>query len=185
MRKILLIMVLSQLVIPMSAPAAPYPGEIIEKIKFSIEQRLREKDFELFIENLGVRESNNKWWITNTIGCIGKWQFSQSTLRELGYKYITPGRFKNDPNIFPEELQRKVLLSLIRMNETILKDYYSYVGQIICGVVITRSGIIASAHLGGAGSVKAFLISGGKSNNHDAYGTSIRNYMIEFAIYNF
>lgn len=178
-------MMLSLLVIPVIAPSAPNPGERIKQVRFLLEKQLREKEFELFIENLGIRESGNEWWITNTIGCIGKWQFSQTTLAFLGYKNITTKKFRKDVNIFPEELQKKVLLSLIQMNELILKDYSLYIGQIISGVVITRSGIIAAAHLGGAGSVKIFLSSGGRIDKHDKYGTSIKNYMSEFAMYNF
>jgi hypothetical protein len=176
---------LSILAFPVLAPSAPYPGERIEQVRFLLEKQLREKEFELFIYNLGVRESGDKWWITNTIGCIGKWQFSQSTLAFLGYKNITAKKFRKDTSIFPEELQKKVLLILIQMNEMILKDYSSYIGQIVSGVVITRSGMIAAAHLGGAGSVRLFLSSNGRINNHDAYGTSIKNYMFEFSMYNF
>lgn len=185
MRKILLVTMLSLLVLPVVAPSAPYQGERIEQVRFLLDKQLKEKDFELFIENLGIRESGNEWWITNTIGCIGKWQFSQTTLAFLGYKHITTKKFRKDANIFPEELQKKVLLSLIQMNEMLLKEYSSYVGQIVSGVVITRSGMIAAAHLGGARSVKLFLSSDGKINSHDKYGTSIKNYMSEFAMYNF
>lgn len=185
MRKILLVMTLTLLVFPVIAPPSPYHGERIEQVRFLLEKQLREKEFELFIYNLGVRESGDKWWITNTIGCIGKWQFSPGTLAYLGYKNITTKKFRKNANIFPEELQKKVLLSLIQMNEMILKDYSSYIGQIVSGVVITRSGMIAAAHLGGAGSVRLFLSSNGRINNHDVYGTSIKNYMSEFAMYNF
>jgi len=185
MRKILLIITLLLLVMPVVAPSTPYPGERLEQVRFLLEKQSKEREFELFIENLGLRESGNTWNIINTIGCMGKWQFSQKTLAHLGYKNITTKKFQKDANIFPEELQKKVLLSLIQMNEMILKDYSSYLGTIISGVVITRPGMIAAAHLGGAGSVKLFLSSNGRIDKRDRYGTSIKNYMSEFVMYDF
>lgn len=183
MRKILLIMMLSLLVFPVLSPSLPYPGERIEQVRFLFEKQLKEKEFELLIEKLGIRESGSRWWITNTIGCIGKWQFSQGTLAMLGYKNITAKKFKNDLAIFPEELQKKVLVTLFKFNEVLLKDYMYYVGMTIDGILITKSGMLAAAHLGGAGSVQTYLVSNGGKNNHDINNTSIKNYLSEFSGY--
>ena len=186
MKKLLLVFLLAILIIPVAvAPASISQGERIAEYEFMLNKEMKAKQFELFIEHLGLRESNNQWWITNSIGCIGKWQFTQSTLAYLGYPYITTKKFRRDATIFPEELQKQVLLSLIKMNEVILKDYTSYIGKVVSGVTITRSGMIAAAHLGGAGSVKIFLSSDGRINSHDQYGTSIKKYMNDFAMYDF
>ena len=58
------------------------------------------------------------------------------------------------------------------------------VGAKINGVIITESGILAAAHLSGAGNVKKYLRTNGNHNMSDAYGTSIQAYMIKFANYN-
>ena len=56
-------------------------------------------------------------------------------------------------------------------------------GKVVDGVRITESGILAAAHLGGAGSVKKFLKSNGNKKCKDAYGTSVKTYLLEFAGY--
>ena len=56
-------------------------------------------------------------------------------------------------------------------------------GKIISGVKVTESGILAAAHLGGAGSVKRFLNSNGAKKCKDNYGTSVKSYMREFGGY--
>lgn len=50
-----------------------------------------------------------------------------------------------------------------------------YIGQNFDGVVITESGLLASAHLVGAGAVKNALDSGNVKT--DAYGTEITEYL--------
>jgi hypothetical protein len=47
-------------------------------------------------------------------------------------------------------------------------------------VAITESGILAAAHLAGAGNVKKYLYSGGSKDVVDAYGTSITRYLSKF-----
>ena len=58
-----------------------------------------------------------------------------------------------------------------------------YIGLIINGYKITPSGLLAGAHLKGAGAVITYLKSGGKSISKDAFGTSIESYMKQFADY--
>lgn len=184
MKKVLIISVFLMLVYPACfAPSTLNQSERIENYKFLLIKEMKQKQFELFVENLGLRESNNQWWIVNTIGCIGKWQFSQGTLKTLGYGNITANKFKRDISIFPEELQKKVLMSLFKFNETILEDYMNYIGKVIDGIEITKSGILAAAHLGGAGSVRMYLLTNGRINNHDLNNTSIKNYLSEFGGY--
>ena len=51
-----------------------------------------------------------------------------------------------------------------------------YEGQNIGGVEMTRSGMVAMAHLGGNGGMKKFLETGGKYNPADQLGTSLADY---------
>jgi hypothetical protein len=62
-------------------------------------------------------------------------------------------------------------------------DYEHFIGDSINGVVITKSGMIAASHLGGAGSLEKFLNSNGKINNKDVLGTSIYDYLKKFRSY--
>ena len=144
--------------------------------------RTREREYGKFIEHLKFKESSGIWTMVNGNGCIGLYQFSQATLRFLGYK-ITPAEFKKDPGIFPPELQEKVLKTLISANEIQLQGYMAFIGKTIGGILITRSGMLAGAHLGGVMGVEMYLSSGGNVNFADSYGTSIRDYLKEFQGY--
>ena len=142
-----------------------------------------ESEFSRFISDLGHSESGNNWLSVNQIGCFGEWQFEESTLKYLGYRTITLKKFKTDPEIFPRELQMRVLRTLIRVNSMHLHKYEHFIGNSINGVVITKSGMIAASHLGGAGSLQKFLKSNGSINRKDVLGTSILDYLKKFRYY--
>ncbi len=73
-------------------------------------------------------------------------------------------------------------MALCSLNKYILrKDIRRSVGRRINGIRITESGILAAAHLGGAGSVKKYLRSEGNENFSDAFGSSIQYYMKKFS----
>jgi len=146
-------------------------------------KRYYELEYSRFINDLGYRESGNNWLSINRIGCFGEWQFAESTLRYLGYRKITLKKFKANPNIFPRELQEKALKNLIKVNLSYLKDYQHFIGDSINGVAITKSGMIAASHLGGAGTLKKYLRSNGKINKKDILGTSIYDYLKHFCYY--
>ena len=81
-------------------------------------------------------------------------------------------------------MQEKAFAALCAVNKWILrKDIRRKVGTTINGIAITESGILAAAHLSGAGNVKKYLRSNGKYNLRDAYGSSIEHYMQKFAGY--
>ncbi len=56
-------------------------------------------------------------------------------------------------------------------------------GKRINGIKITESGILAAAHLSGAGAVQQFLWSYGKNSKVDAYGTRVEHYLKKFSGY--
>jgi hypothetical protein len=146
-------------------------------------ERIHESEFSRFINDLGYSESGNNWLSVNQIGCFGEWQFDESTLQFLGFRKITLKKFMANPEIFPRELQLKALKTLIKVNLMILMDYEHFIGESIDGVVITKSGMIAASHLGGAGSLEKFLSSRGRINKRDVLGTSIYDYLKKFSYY--
>jgi hypothetical protein len=146
-------------------------------------EKYHESEFSRFINDLGYSESGNNWQCINRIGCFGEWQFDESTLKYLGYRKITLKRFKSNPGIFPRDLQLKALKTLIKVNQIILMDYEHIIGDSVNGVVITKAGMIAASHLGGAGSLEKFLDSNGKINRSDVLGTSIYDYLKKFSFY--
>lgn len=185
MRKVFLTLIFIQSTYICSAPKIDF---ILEQAKYrsvyeAVCKKHHESELSRFIGDLGYRESGNNWQSINSIGCFGEWQFQESTLKYLGYKAITARKFKSNPNIFTREQQLKALKTLIRVNLVLLTDYEHFIGDSINGFPITKSGMIAASHLGGAGSLQKFLKSGGKINKKDVLGTSIRDYLIGFRNY--
>jgi hypothetical protein len=168
-----------------SAPTIDFRLKLLKFKALSeyVDQKQHDSEFLRFIDDLGYRESRNNWLSVNRIGCFGEWQFAESTLKYLGFRTITLKKFKANPRIFPRELQMKALRNLIKVNLAFLMDYQNFIGESIKGISITKSGMIAASHLGGAGSLKKFLNSKGLINNKDAFGTSISDYLKKFCGY--
>ena len=135
------------------------------------------KFFVGYKEAIGFKESQNKYHKINTLGYIGKYQFGIETLKSIGINDSV--HFLNNPR-----LQEKAFVTLLSRNKFILQNYIdAYEGKIVSNIKITESGILAAAHLGGAGSVIKFFKSNGKRFLKDQYGTSVRSYLKEFAGY--
>jgi hypothetical protein len=131
-----------------------------------------------FREALGFKESRSRYHIVNKFGYMGKYQFGKSTLKRL--KIYNVENFLRNP-----EQQERAFKALCSLNKHILRrDIKWSVGKKINGVVITESGILAAAHLGGAGNVKKYLRSNGGKDFNDAFGTSIQNYIKKFSGFN-
>jgi len=125
-------------------------------------------------EAIAFRESEGKYKKINSLGYMGKYQFGMETLRAVGVH--NSALFLNSP-----KMQEKAFVALLAKNKWELKDEIErYEGTIMNGIMITESGILAAAHLGGAGSVKKYLRNNGERYFRDTYGTSIRSYMREF-----
>lgn len=129
-----------------------------------------------FLDALGQKESGNNYKIVNKYGYLGRYQFGKSTLKGLGYK-VTPQEFLDSP-----ALQEEAMHKLLVHNKKKLQKYIDkYEGQVLHGVYITESGVLAAAHLGGAGNVRRFFRKG--SQFKDGFGTTITSYMKKFSGY--
>lgn len=136
-----------------------------------------QKNFVAFKEALAFKESQGDYKVVNTLGYLGKYQFGKTTLER--FRIYDTEAFLQSP-----EQQEKAFIALCKVNKWILrKDIKRSVGKTINGIVITESGILASAHLSGAGNVKKFLRSNGAEHFEDAYGTTIQLYMKKFSDY--
>ena len=130
-----------------------------------------------FKEALAFKESQGDYFTINALGYLGKYQFGIGTLQLMGVYSAT--RFINDPM-----LQEKAFHTNIARNKWILRrDIKRFSGKRIGGMKVTESGILAAAHLAGAGNVKKFLRSYGEHNVSDEFGTSIAYYMRKFSGY--
>ncbi len=133
------------------------------------------KSFIGFKEALAVRESQGDYKVVNSYGYMGKYQFGKETLKIMGIKNTK--QFLKDP-----VLQEKAFVALLQKNKWILRrEIAKYEGKVIGGVLITESGLLAAAHLGGAGAVQDFLRSNGTQSFKDGYGTDIKAYLKKFS----
>ena len=154
----------------------PLPIEIIpvEIVRESFE--LVQPSHQQFLEAIGHRESSNNYSVVNEFGYMGKYQFGKATLKGLGID-VTKEEFIND-----HRLQEKAMHMLLSHNRKKLKRYIKkYEGQIIHGILITESGILAAAHLAGQGNVRKFLKNGFVFE--DGNGTKMTSYMKQFGGY--
>lgn len=135
------------------------------------------KSHSKFLHDLGFRESSNNYKIVNQYGYLGKYQFGRKTLNSIGMENISNRKFLSSPKLQEEAMQR-----LMTSNYKSLKRYINkYEGEIVHGVLITKSGILAAAHLGGAGNVRKWFRRGVVFK--DANGTKITSYMKQFGGY--
>ena len=158
----------------------PTENEIEEKLladNFKATPITKSKSFIEFKEALADRESSVEYDAVNSYGYLGKYQFGKAALKTLGIE--NSKEFLNDP-----VMQEKAFVALLQINKWILrKEIAKYQGKRVGGVLITESGILAAAHLGGAGSVQNYLRSNGSVSFSDGYGTNIKHYFKKFAGY--
>ena len=107
---------------------------------------------------------------------MGKYQFSPSTVRALGFR-MTPRQFLQN-----EDIQDTVMLAYMKANYRELKHLIDrYDGKTKHGIKITRAGILAGAHFADSGGAHTYLTSDDKHGIIDGNGTSIRKYMSSFS----
>ncbi len=165
-----------------------------------------------FLTALFASEGGGKVDIENVFGYIGKYQFGEDALVDLGYykadgsnNRTLTGKFKydwsGDWTGKNGASSKAVFLGSVAIQDAAARDWVAllcsrmkryklakYIGDTIGGVEVTESGIIAAAHLKGFGSTKhpgviQFLRSNGSTNGEDAFGTSVSDYMAKFADY--
>ena len=158
----------------------PTENEVEEKLladNYKVNKKKKSKSFIEFKEALAERESAGEYDIVNSYGYMGKYQFGKAALKTIGIN--DSKEFLGNP-----AMQEKAFIALLQINKWILrKEISKFQGKRIGGVLITESGILAAAHLGGAGSVQDFLRSNGSVSFSDGYGTNIKHYFKKFAGY--
>jgi hypothetical protein len=152
-------------------------GNEVEEEISNIEIPYVGKTFVGFKQKLAFKESGGVLDRVNPFGYMGKYQFGRSTLRTVGV-YDFQEFLKNGV------WQDKAFSALLAKNKWELRrEIPKYCGRVINGVKITESGLLAAAHLGGAGSVRKYLRSNGRNGFKDGFGTSLKSYMKKFGGY--
>ena len=131
---------------------------------------------EMFMEKVAHIESSDNYRAVNTIGMMGRYQFSPRTVRGLGY-VVTREEFLSNPH-----LQDSVMFAYMKQNHDYLKRYIDrYDGKVFKGIKVTRAGIVAGAHFAGPGGILAYFGSSDPDGTVDIYGMSLRKYMRSFS----
>lgn len=167
-----------------------------------------------YFDTLGFKESSSvsngaqNYDIENPFGFIGKYQFGEAALFDLGYY----GTDNSDSNLFKNDWagnwsgknginSKQDYFNNGTIQEIIIQDWHDvlwgrieflgldkYEGQILNGNQITISGMLSAAHLLGAGSsssdtagLKGYLVSGAVFSTADGNGTTANTYMNLFA----
>lgn len=131
-----------------------------------------------FLAMVGRRESSNRWTVVNKWGYMGRYQMSRKNVDKFLGKHITNKQFINS-----RDLQNQCMLMLLRHNKkTLRRQIAKYSNSAVHGVYVTESGILAAAHLAGAGNVRRWFRNG--KNPKDKLGTALTDYMQLFSGYN-
>jgi hypothetical protein len=130
-----------------------------------------------YLNSIGFRESSGRYDAVNSFGFMGKYQFSPVTLIGLGFD-VNMDEFLSTP-----ELQDSAMITLLHHNYNILRNLIDvFDGEEFNDVTITKSGILAAAHL--VGPYRTRLLLQDNINTEDAYGTTAMEYLISFSGYN-
>ncbi len=172
MRTFILLFIL--FIVPAQNPnPSPIPQLKIKEVK---EEVIEVKGMNEFLYAMGHQESGNRYFVVNRFGYMGKYQFGKSTLKTLKIK-VTKEAFLNSP-----DLQEYAMQQLLKYNKKKLQKYIDkFEGCLVNDILITESGLLAAAHLGGAGSVRKWFRNG--KVRKDGNGVKITTYMQRFSGY--
>jgi Ca2+-binding RTX toxin-like protein len=156
------------------------------------------RSYNAFLDALGDRGSNGNYAAKNSYGYLGKCQFGELALRDVGY-YTYDGTSANDWKLAywtgkdgvdnkseflaNHSAQESAIREYTTLQCQYVKQAWAYEGQVLDGVKITVSGILAGAHLVGAGNLNKYLLSGGDTVPTDGYGVAVETYVKQFAGY--
>jgi soluble lytic murein transglycosylase-like protein len=150
------------------AEIAPLPEPVIEAPNY-----IKVYNLDTFLYDMAVRESSNRYDVVNQYGYMGAYQFGSQTLKNLGYK-VTRKEFLSNP-----ALQEEAMLKLLKANKhTLRRQIKRYDGKLVNGVLVTESGLLAAAHLVGAGSVRKWVRNGKEFK--DGNGVTLVSYLKKF-----
>lgn len=132
---------------------------------------------EQFMDKIAAIETPGGGYQTvNKYGMMGRYQFSPSTVRVLGYNVSKSEFLRN------KELQDSVMVAYMHANERTLQHLiHRYEGKVVKGIKITRASILAGAHFAGSNGVITFLTNSSQTGTVDGFGTSLKKYMSYFS----
>lgn len=152
--------------------------DVEEHIQLKLKQKNIDK-YKDFTYKLGFLESRNRYHVISASGSyMGKYQFGYLALSDIDMAH-----YPRDDFIYSEYLQEIALFKKLKRNEIYLSSHIKYYeGKVLSnGVKITKSGILAGAHLLGAYTVKKYISNNGRVEYYDGNGTALSTYIKEFS----
>ena len=150
-------------------------AEEIAELEIEMEVSMAEEipNLNTFLNDLGHRESTNRYDAVNQYGYMGKYQFGKSTLKGLGYN-VSKEEFLSS-----SDLQEEAIRKLLKANKKVLRrQIKKFDGKLVNGILVTESGLLAAAHLVGPGSVKKWVRNG--KMYKDGNGVKLTEYIQTF-----
>ena len=142
-----------------------------------------------FLDALAFSESSGRYNAKKG-QYLGRYQLGRQALKEIGYmdsngNFTAKSGVKNAQEFLnsPEAQEKAMALYSKKQWSYIEKIAKEYEGKKINGIQLTRSGMLAAAHLVGPGGLKRYIRSGGKDIPKDGNKTSIETYLKKFANY--
>ena len=145
-----------------------------------------------FFDKLGLLESGNDYALVDADEDLGRYQMDERALTDTGFvnpdgtpannDYSGEWTGKLDVNSFREFLfnakaQDVAIRQYMDVLWTALGAFTRYEGQVLDGIAITPSGLLAGSYLVGASGMKTFLGSGGDTRPKDGDGVSVVKYL--------
>lgn len=151
-----------------------------------------EDGYEAFLNKLGYYESRNTYNIKNEYGYLGRWQIGMESLKDIGF-VDSNGQWTalaNSMGVYSTEDFLKTPAAqdyAIRLYDKKLWSYIQYfgdddyIGTEFNGITVTLSGLVAAAHLVGAGGIHQMFMTGRVPS--DALGNECTFYLKNLAGY--
>ena len=168
------------------APQPVFNNDAREFLEDKRKMEFECQQLKMWLDSISYYESGSNWRKYNEFGYIGKYQFGHSALRSTGFDHVSYKEFINNPDIWTKYEQDSAMLIFMKKNEVYLDSIIKmYNDSVFNGILISKSGILAAAHLAGSEGVKNFFLSEGKNDPDDIYGTTLSYYLNKFSGYKF
>jgi hypothetical protein len=154
------------------------------------------KDYDDFRNAIAQKESTNNYSLNEETGYWGRYQLDYGTLNDIGWM----NKDKKGNPYWTDKAKAHGVTSLATFlsnhaaqdtafdlvfkrywEQLVTKGATAYIGQKYMGVTVTTSGLLAAAHLVGAGGITMGLQNG--VEKYDYYGTSASSYMKDYGGY--
>lgn len=157
--------------------------------------------FAAFLIALRMAESGGDYQAVNTLNFLGAYQFGEAALIDLGYVRRDNDVYNNDFSggwtgkngihsiegflaNEPEQERAVKQWMLVMWSYIEYQEIDGYAWETVGDTQLTTSGMLAAAHLLGAGALKEYIESDGRNDLRDPYGMPLSDYIAKLGGFN-